>query len=514
MNLTCDVLIVGAGTGGTAAALALVDKNVQVILTEPTQWIGGQFTSQAVPPDEHPWIETLGCTARYRHFRNQIRTYYRLNENLTPEASQNLILNPGAGWVSHLCHSPTIAHQVLRDLLQPSLDQGSLTLFLETEPLSADVQNDQVVSITLTHKDGFTSVVHPKFVLDATELGDLLPLTQTEYIVGAESQSETQEPNAIQGPAQPDNIQSFTWCAALGYDSDPHADHTIEKPGQYDFWKDHQPPNWPDKLLSFTMLNVQTAEPRHFPLFSDDWFNLFSYRQVVDPANHLDQHEPATIMNWPMNDYALGHVIDVTPTETTSHLESSRQLTLSYLYWLQTEHGYKRLRLRPDLTGTEDGLAMAPYFRESRRIKALTTIKEQDVAAYTNPGLTLAPPFKDSVGIGAYRIDLHPAANGAPTIDTSTLPFTLPLGSLIPAQTQNLLPACKNIGTTHITNGCYRLHPIEWNIGESAALLAFFCLKNDLTPQQAHASETHTQDFQTLIRQNGIPTHWPEFRPL
>ncbi|MGG2474547.1 FAD-dependent oxidoreductase, partial [Rhizobium sp. BR5] len=34
----------------------------------------------------------------------------------------------------------------------------------------------------------------------------------------------------------------------------------------------------------------------------------------------------------------------------------------------------------------------------------------------------------------------------------------------------------KNIGTTHITNGCYRLHPVEWNIGEVAGMLAAYCL--------------------------------------
>lgn len=510
-TLACDVLIVGAGTGGTAAALALADKGLQIILTEPTNQVGGQFTSQAVPPDEHPWIEHCGCTLRYRQFRNAIRDHYRQNENLTPAAAQNLLLNPGSGWVSHLCHSPAIALQIL----QNQLDRPTIKTLLQTIPVQAETHQDRVQTVTLQNlQTGQKTEVHPRFVLDATELGDLLPLTNSEYVKGAESQSETNEPNAVPGSPQSDNIQSFTWCAALGYDPDPQADHTIEKPAQYDFWKAHQPPHWPDRLLSFTMLHVQTGEPRHFPLFSDDWFNLFSYRQIVDPAHHQDPREPATIMNWPMNDYALGHVIDVPQEERDKHLEASRQLTLSMLYWLQTEHGYKRLRLRPDLTGTPDGLAAAPYFRESRRIRALTTIKEQDVAAYTNPGLTLAPPFPDSVGIGAYRIDLHPAANGAPTIDTSTLPFTIPLGALVPVRLQNLLPACKNIGTTHITNGCYRLHPIEWNIGESAALLALHCLQTNQTPQQIHADPEKTKHLQTLLTTQGIPQSWPTYRPL
>ena len=35
-------------------------------------------------------------------------------------------------------------------------------------------------------------------------------------------------------------------------------------------------------------------------------------------------------------------------------------------------------------------------------------------------------------------------------IDISSLPFQIPLGALIPERVENLLPACKNIGTTHI----------------------------------------------------------------
>ena len=53
-------------------------------------------------------------------------------------------------------------------------------------------------------------------------------------------------------------------------------------------------------------------------------------------------------------------------------------------------------------------------------------------------------------------------------IDVGSVPFELPLGALLPVRTRNLLPAAKNIGTTHITNGCYRLHPVEWNAGEVA----------------------------------------------
>jgi NADPH-dependent 2,4-dienoyl-CoA reductase/sulfur reductase-like enzyme len=74
-ELNADLVIIGGGIGGCAAALAAVRNGLQVILSEETDWIGGQFTQQAVPPDEHPWIEIFGATRSYREFRSQITDY-------------------------------------------------------------------------------------------------------------------------------------------------------------------------------------------------------------------------------------------------------------------------------------------------------------------------------------------------------------------------------------------------------------------------------------------------------
>src|SRR5690625_3437793 len=114
---TCDVLIIGGGVGGCAAALAAARMGRQVIMTEETDWIGGQFTSQAVPPDENRWIEQFGGTRLYREFRNRVRTYYQDNFPLTAKARSAWNLNPGNGTVSALCHNPRVALAVLQDML-------------------------------------------------------------------------------------------------------------------------------------------------------------------------------------------------------------------------------------------------------------------------------------------------------------------------------------------------------------------------------------------------------------
>ena len=85
-ELAADLVIIGGGVGGCAAALAAARNHLRVILTEETDWIGGQFTAQAVPPDENPWIETCGGTRSYLAFRTAIRNYYRRNYPLSRTA--------------------------------------------------------------------------------------------------------------------------------------------------------------------------------------------------------------------------------------------------------------------------------------------------------------------------------------------------------------------------------------------------------------------------------------------
>ena len=506
--MKCDVLIVGGGTGGSAAALALSDKGWSVVLTEETDWLGGQLTSQIVPPDEHPWIEHFGRTQRYADFRESVRARYRSEYPGLGPTDWPRHFNPGGGWVSRICHRP----QVGATILDHELSRSPLTTLRRHVPVSASVHDGRVVEVLVRClRSGVGTWIEPRFVLDATELGDLLPMTETEYVTGAESQSNTDEPHAVEGAAQPENVQSFTWCAAIGYD--PKSDHTIPEPDQYRFWRSFAPSNWTGKLLDLSFPNVRTGEPMTLPLFDGD-LTLFGYRQIVDPQLGNDPTEPVTVMNWPQNDYMIGSVIDVDGATKSKHFEGARQLTLSVLYWLQTEVGFKGLRLRPDITGTTDGLAMAPYHRESRRIKSLRIVREQDVSPDCHPGLNVAPHMWDSVGVGAYRIDLHPAANGAQTIDISSLPFQIPLGALVPHTTKNLLPACKNIGTTHITNGCYRLHPVEWNIGEASGLLAHFCLQNGLIPQDVYSDKALVRGFQDLLVREGVELEWPKIGSL
>jgi len=535
-EMKADVVVIGGGTGGCAAALAVARNGLRVILTEETDWIGGQLTAQAVPPDEHPWMESFGATRAYREFRTRVRDYYRHNYPLTAEARARVDLNPGNGSVSRLCHEPRVALAVLEAMLAPYLSGTRLTILREHKPAAADVERDSVVAVTVRNlRSGREVTLRAPYIVDATELGDLLALTKTEYVIGAESQRETGELHAPSA-AEPASQQGFTYCFAMDYVEGE--EHTIEKPDAYEFWKNYRPqltPPWPGRLLDWQWTEPQTlGVARGFldPLDKGSRrgeSNLWTYRRITDKRNFVEGTYPGdvSLVNWPQNDYWLGSLIDVPPAEAEKHLEQAKQLSLSLLYWMQTEAprpdggaGWRGLRLRKDVVGTEDGLGKCPYIRESRRIQAEFTVLEQHVGTEARAQLTgekteelQAEPFADSVGVGSYRIDLHPSTGADNYIDVSSLPFQIPLGALVPRRIENLLAAAKNIGTTHITNGCFRLHPVEWNIGESVGMLTAFCLARKTIPRQVRNTRKLLEEFQDVLQKQGIEIRWPRLMP-
>src|SRR5262245_2976167 len=162
--------------------------------------------------------------------------------------------------------------------------------------------------------------------------------------------------------------------------------------------------------------------------------------------------------------------------------------------------------LRPDIMGSKDGLSKHPYIREGRRIRAVKTITEQEVSAEHQPG-PRAAHFMDSVGIGWYPIDVHPVA-GDVGVSGRTRAFQIPTAALLPIRLTNLIAASKNIATTHFTNGCYRLHPVEWNIAYSSGCLAAWGGQQRITPRSVREDRFSLESFQTTLLTEGIPLAW------
>ncbi len=496
--MTYDIVVVGGSLGGCAAAMAASGGGFSVCLLEASAWLGGQYSAQGVTrPDDSQYTPSVGSTAGYRAFQQAVRTHYRSSFTLSPAGTAQKAFNPG-GVDGGFATGPAVAHDVLLQQLQ----LPNVHVRLNARVTAAAVQGTSIASVTAVDGNGVQTVFEAKYFLDATDLGELLALAGVEYALGAESRDETHEPNAPPA-ARPDWIQPITVVAALERRPDGEV-HTIGEPANYQALKAQQ-------RFAVRSGYVKTV----FQTPADLW----GYRRYIAAANFNDPALPydLSMLNMGSNDYQAAAIPTGDADKDTAIVEAARQATLAYVYWLQTEvprddgrgNGYPNLRLCPEAFTTADGTAAQPYIRESRRIKAQYTIVQQDVDRAFNPG-PRAKNYDDSCGIGFYgALDIHGLAGaGMPEQWIPVNPFEIPVRSLLPVRVTNLLPACKNIGTTHITNGAYRLHPVEWAIGEAAGTLALDALANGVAPGGYPSDASKLRAYQQRLLRRGAPIFW------
>ena len=109
--------------------------------------------------------------------------------------------------------------------------------------------------------------------------------------------------------------QAITCCFAVDYLEGQ--DHSIERPAEYDFWRDYTPklqPAWPRKLLDLSLSDPISLKPvsRGFDPRAAG-AGLWVYRRILDPRNFEPGAYPGssgtTLVNWPQNDYLLGPLV-------------------------------------------------------------------------------------------------------------------------------------------------------------------------------------------------------------
>src|SRR5438270_1321614 len=178
-----DIVIIGGSLGGCAAALAAGGGDYSVCLLEASEWLGGQYSAQGVTkPDESRYTSTVGSTAAYRAFQHDVRAFYRANYNLSARGENQPSLNPGGAYPG-FSTQPRVAHQILLQALQAL---PNVHVRLGTSVTAANVQGDTVQSVA-TLSNGVATTYEAHYFLDATDLGELLPLANVEFSLGAES---------------------------------------------------------------------------------------------------------------------------------------------------------------------------------------------------------------------------------------------------------------------------------------------------------------------------------------
>jgi hypothetical protein len=513
----CDLLAAGASPGGLAAALRAADRGHAVCLLEETDEIGGQLLSVSAL-DEHRFIERAGATRGYQSLRRRIRQHSLEGYRWKPEIAAQENFNPGACYVSPLCFEPRFGRMAINEMVAEK--GGRIRLFPRTKVLDLTVREGRVES-ALAYAFDRNEVVRfvADWFVDGTELGDLLPLAGVPYVAGSEARAETGEPHAAQEPNAA-CVQSFTYPFIL--ERRDGEDHRISKPSDYAKFRDEAPftmsfnyspeYGWKGEVI-YEMFGELPPIPNNQtpgPFFT--WRRVRAAKQIEGENPPPDR----ALINWPRQDYKDESLLDRSPLDQARILQQAKRQAYSFLYWLQNEvdgKGYPGLKLVAEEMASEDGLSQFPYIRESRRIVGEGRVVEQDIVLEYQSGAR-AKHFSDSVGTGFYMVDIHPCGANERGRMMMPRPFQIPLGAMLPQGVDNFLPAGKSLGVTHLTNGAYRLHPVEWNVGEAAAIFAGLAMERGQRPTTAEVQRELVRAGVALVWFDDLPVDHPDFEAI
>ncbi|MBP5571505.1 MAG: FAD-dependent oxidoreductase [Bacteroidales bacterium] len=424
------MLVVGGGASGTAAGIQAARGGVNTLIVEETPWLGGMLTSAGVSAIDGNYRLRGGL---FREFTDAVAEHYGGYENLK------------TGWVSHIQFEPKVGEQILEDLAaaEKNLKVEKGLRFVEAKKLEKgwDVRFEDAA--------GRGKTVRCKILIDGTELGDVAKACGVAYHIGFDPRSYTGEEMALEEGN--DIVQDMTMVMTIK-DYGPDADMTIPMPEGYDRRK---------YINSCENPLNDPSISKGQPLWSPEM--MLSYGLL--PGGEM-------MINWPVeaNDF-YANIIEMSREQRDSVIAVAKQRTLGFLYFLQTGLGMKNLGLADEYP-SEDGLALFPYYRESRRIEGehLFTLDEARDRYSTNS-------YRTGVCVGDYPVDHHhyayPDWASLPRLHFAPIPsFTLPLGSLVPLEVEDLIVAEKSISVTNLINGSTRLQPVVVEIGQTAGVLA------------------------------------------
>jgi hypothetical protein len=455
--LKTDVLVVGGSTGGTAAAIQAARCGVKTILVSEFPWLGGMLTSAGVSaPDGNELVPFQ--TGIWGAFLRELR-------QRQPEGLDH-------AWVSFFTYDPRLGAQIFADWVAalPNLRwiQGQV-------PLEVLQQGSRITGVRFADY-----TIHATITLDGTELGDLLALGDIPHRWGWEFQAEFAEPSApvaANSLTETYPVQAPTWVVVM------------QDYGEGAIAAEIPPPPTDNPTLFATAWDAYGAE------------QFLNYGRL--PGNRF-------MMNWPIrgNDYGEGveRLIE-SDSARLQFLQESRWHAQSFARYIQHQLG-RRYGLAPDIFPNSsmggNAYALHPYYRESRRLRGIVTLREQDILPIAH-GCTAALPIWvtaqgcvqtdttcDAIAIGNYANDHHYPSGDIALRPKSIrwggrwtgTPFTIPYRCLIPAMMDGLLVCEKNSSVSHIANGATRLQPTILGIGQAAGMAAALCVQRECQPRE------------------------------
>jgi hypothetical protein len=506
-----DVVIAGAGTGGTSAAIQAARLGANVALLDETDWIGGQMAAAAVGSmDEGTAFGSTPPSGIYAEFMHRMAVFYNAHGKTVGTCYYE---------VSSHCYDPSAIRQILNEMIadvnsgKDNKTHGHIDLYLQDRVVRV-LTTGQLVTGVVTAQN---RTLHSKILIDATEYGDVIPLTPARYRM---SYTIGQDKQAL-------CTQFITWTTVI-------RKYPLGVPPEL---QTHNPPpnyeHWAAKFRS--ELRLDGNENKKVPV---NFAGHNGYRAFPDLANPVNynalQREQITRtgVNW-FNDFPV--TTEIFDRDKRKHIICQAKLkTLANVYYIQHEmkeplwsvandegfdSAYNKQNSCPEIPeeykALEYNMPPSPYIRESIRIIGEYTLTAGDIKREGNWSKSIRS-FPDAIAVGDYADDLHGCNIQADLEqDLENIsdqpggfkmgPFQVPLRSLIPEKVDGLLAAEKNISQTRLTNGATRLQPITMLTGEAVGTLAGLAVAEHVQPRLVAAEDvqaTLVQFGSILIREH------------
>lgn len=449
-RLKTEVLVVGGGTGGTAAALQAARRGAQTILVSEFPWLGGMLTAAGVSAPDGNELQALQTGIWGAFVR---------------ELEQRQAGGLDNAWVSFFTYEPRIGAEIFADWAAalPNLHwiQGQV-------PLEVQRTGDRLSAVRFADY-----LIEADIILDGTELGDLLALAEVPHRWGWELQTEFDEPSApvvLEDWMLRYPVQAPTWVVVLQDFGSASASEI------------------PSALPDDAMHDFQGA----WNGYGAEMF--LNYGRL--PGDRF-------MINWPQkgNDFGEGCDRLITSASTRqAFFQEAQRYSQQFARFIQQNLG-DRYGLATDTFPTIPGsigggaFALYPYFRESRRLVGQTTVREQDILPLTEGNVAPLPINSEgsveAIAVGNYPNDHHYPNHAIPFQPKSMrwggrwtgTPFAIPYRSLIPLTVDGLLVCEKNISVSHMANGATRLQPLVLGIGQAAGMAAALCIEQQCQPR-------------------------------
>ena len=444
-NSNFDIIIVGGGTSGIASAIQSSRLGSKTLLIEESNWLGGMMTSAGVSAMDGNYKMPSGFL---KEFRDSLVSHYGHLDSLK------------TGWVSNLMFEPSIGNRILKEI---AASEKNLTILYNTTI-------DKVVKdkkFTLKTKENAVTY-KSKILIDATELGDLIPKLNLPYFIGMDSSKRFKEDIAPE--FSNDIVQDLTYVIILKDFGKPM---TINQPKNY---------NKNEFICSYDSGECNEQDKK---LWSKE--KLISYGQLPNKKY---------MINWPINgnDFYVNS-IEMNDEQRFINYEKAKEKSLRFLYFIQTEMGFSNLSLDYDQYPSKDGLPLIPYHRESRRSIGKVTLTLNDIKSpYTQQNSL----YRTGIAVGDYPVDHHHGAysnySNLPKLDFYPVPsYSVPIGSLVPENIDNFIVIEKSISVSNLVNGTSRLQPVVMQIGQASGVLASLAILKKKNIDQIKIREVQSE---------------------